>query len=116
VRVSLSAASWTPKSEDGREGSDTATTPPIVPQAVRPYLNDIQVRRRRRLGDHLQHVSVLDGLSIRVEREDVDARVVVGSLPCLVAVEDDMIAFCEVRDEVDVLPGVLLGHALDVLR
>ncbi len=31
------------------------------------------------------------------------------------AVEDDVIAFCEGPDEVDVLPGVVLGHALEIL-
>ena len=59
----------------------------------------------RRLGDHLQDVPVLDDLPVRVEPEDVDARVVVGAWPGLMAVQDDVVAFREGPDEVDVLAG-----------
>ena len=50
---------------------------------------------------------MLDNLAVRVETEDVDARVVVGTGPRLVAVQNDVLPLSDGADEVDAIRNIL---------
>jgi len=63
----------------------------------------------------LQHIPVLDDLSVRIEPKDVDAGPVTLTRPPLKAVHDNELSLCESPLEFDTLSWILACHPFEVL-
>ena len=57
---------------------------------------------------------MLDNFPHFIETENVDSRVVFIPRPCLMAMQDDVVSFCDHALELDPLAGVLTSHAVEV--
>src|SRR3954452_16220647 len=73
-----------------------------------------RVRVLRFFRHALEHVPVLDDLSVLIEAEDVHPCPVPISWPLLAAMEDDVFALRDGADEMHFLPRVLLRHPGEV--
>jgi len=82
---------------------------------VSPILLERPIRVGGCLGDDLQDVPVLNDLAVLVEPEDVNPGVVTVTRPDLVAMQHDVVALGQGALDLDVLAGVLRGHAFEVV-
>src|SRR5262249_25517968 len=65
--------------------------------------------------DDLEHVPVLDDLSIAFQSEDVDARPSVITGPILPTMKNDVVSLGYDSFELDMFAGVIARHALEVV-